>query len=267
MLPRCSWRATATEYSQGFASKKTVNACAWTAEPRSRRSKLDVTDPASIAAAAEFVGTEVSTRGLGGLVNNAGIGLAAPIEYVANAALRQSFEVNLFGAIAVTQAFLPLVRRARGRIINIGSIGDQMTIPFGGVLCATKSALRSITDALRMELRPFGIHVSLIEPGSIRTPAVDKTLGDVESILRELPPEGARHYAANLREFAKRAYEREAKGSPPDVVANAILGALTAERPRARYAVGKDAAALMTLSRLLPDRALDALRARMLGLR
>jgi NAD(P)-dependent dehydrogenase (short-subunit alcohol dehydrogenase family) len=228
--------------------------------------EIDVTDGAAIAAALERVGGALGERGLDGLVNNAGIGMPAPVEYMSTEALRRQFDVNVFGPIAVTQAFLPLIRRGRGRIVNMGSVGGHITIPFGGALCGSKSAFRSLNDALRLELRASGIHVCLIEPGSIHTPAVDKTLGDVEGIIRAWPPEGAARYGDKLREFARRGYAREAKGSAPEVVAEAVHHALTARRPRVRYPVGADATLLVTLPRLLPDRVLDHVRLRLFGM-
>lgn len=230
--------------------------------------EIDVTDDASIAAAATAVRAALDGAGLDGLVNNAGIGATGPIEYLPAAVLRRQFEVNVFGQIAVTQAFLPLIRQARGRIVNMGSVGGHITIPFGGALCASKSAFGSLNDALRLELRPFGIHVCLVEPGSIHTPAIDKTLGDaeIEAVVRALPPEGVARYAARLREFTRRARARELHGSPPEVVAAAVCHALTARRPRVRYPVGNDARTLVTLPRLLPDGVLDRLRLKLFGL-
>ena len=228
--------------------------------------QIDVTDPRAVAAAARQVGEQVGDAGLGGLVNNAGIGAPAPVEYMREDTLRRQFEVNVFGQISVTQAFLPLVRRAKGRIVNIGSVGSHIAIPFGGALCGSKAAFTLLSDALRLELRPYGIHVCLIEPGAINTPAVDKTLGDAESIVAALPPEGAARYGDKLREFVRRGHAREAHGSPPEVVAQAIHHALTARRPRLRYQVGKDARMMVALPRLLPERALDRVRLRILGL-
>jgi NAD(P)-dependent dehydrogenase (short-subunit alcohol dehydrogenase family) len=227
---------------------------------------LDVTDTASIAAAAAEVRSRQAGRGLDGLVNNAGIGVTAPVEHIALDVLRRQFEVNVFGQVAVTQAFLPLVRAARGRIVNIGSVGAHITIPFGGALCGSKSAFNALGDALRMELAPSGIKVCTIEPGSIATPAVDKTLGGVEAALGALPPDGRARYGAMLRAFTARARQREATGSSPEVVARAVLHALTSPRPRIRYVVGRDARLLVTLPRLLPDAWLDALRARVFGI-
>ncbi|HEX2637646.1 MAG TPA: SDR family oxidoreductase [Gemmatimonadales bacterium] len=227
---------------------------------------LDVTDGASIAAAAAQVTRRLDGGSLRGVVNVAGIGMAGPIEYVTPDELRGMFEVDVFGQVAVIQAFLPLIRRSRGRIVNISSVGAHIAMPFGGVLGAAKSALGILSDALRLELRPFGIRVSTIEPGAINTPAVEKTLGNVEARIAKLPPEGATRYGDMWRAFTRRAYAMERDGSPPEVVAPVVLQALTARNPRARYVVGKHARVLTTLARVLPDRELDAVRSRLFSL-
>ena len=227
---------------------------------------MDVTDAAAIAAAVNELTKQLEGRGLKWLVNVAGIGISGPLEYVIPDDLHKVFEVNVFGQIAVTQAFMPLIRKTSGRIINISSVGAHIAIPFGGVLCASKSAFGSLSDALRLELRPFGIRVCVIEPASIYTPAVEKTLGDVEEVIRRLPAEGAHRYGDMLRTFTNRAYAQEKAGSPPEVVAQTIHHALTTRRPRPRYIVGKNARPLTILPRLLPDHLLDDLRARMFGL-
>jgi NAD(P)-dependent dehydrogenase (short-subunit alcohol dehydrogenase family) len=227
---------------------------------------LDVTDPASITAAEAEVNRQLNGRPLLGLVNVAGVGLAGPIEYVTPAELHRMFEIDVFGQIAVTQAFLPLIRKARGRIVNISSVGAHIAMPFGGVLGACKGALGLLSDALRLELRPFGVRVITIEPGAINTPAAEKTLGDVEGRIATLPPEGAKRYGAMWRRFTQRAMAMERGGSPPEVVAQTVHHALTARDPRPRYVVGKHARLLTTLSRILPDRELDAVRNRLFSL-
>jgi NAD(P)-dependent dehydrogenase (short-subunit alcohol dehydrogenase family) len=228
--------------------------------------ELDVTQKSSITAALRTVTEALGERGLDGLVNNAGIAIPGPVEYLSDDALRSQFEVNTFGQIAVIQAFLPLIRRARGRIINIGSVGSHMAVPFGGALCSSKAAFSLLSDALRLELRPDGIHVCLIEPGAIHTPAVDKTLGDADGAVASLPPEGRARYEPALRDFIRHGLAREIHGSAPEIVAQTIERALTEKRPRPRYAVGAHARGMVTLSRLLPDRLLDQARLRALGL-
>ena len=227
---------------------------------------MDVTDRASVKAAAEQVACLLQKSGLDGLVNVAGVGRVRPVEYMTQDDLREMFDINVLGQIAVTQEFLPLLRIARGRIVNISSIGAHIAIPFGSLINATKSAFGIFSDTLRLELHPFGIHVSVVEPGAIKTPAVEKTLGDIESVIRSLPAKGAAQYADMLRNFALRAYEREMNGSSPDVVAQAIHHALASQRPRTRYRVGKHATLLATLAAFLPDRLLDAVRFRITGM-
>ncbi len=227
---------------------------------------IDVTSPGSIRAAAERVAGEVGDAGLAGLVNNAGVGIAAPVETLPLDDLRRLFEVNVFGQVAVTQAFLPLVRRARGRIVNIGSIGDRLSIPFGGALCASKAAVAALNDSLRMELADSGVRVCLVEPASIATAAVDKLEEECERSIAALSPEGARLYADPLRRFLRRAGENERKGSPPEVVARAVLEALTSPSPRTRRLVGADSTLLATLARWVPDPLLDRIRRRVFGL-
>jgi NAD(P)-dependent dehydrogenase (short-subunit alcohol dehydrogenase family) len=187
------------------------------------------------------------------------------MEYVSREAVVALFEVNVFGQLAVTQAMLPMIRRARGRILHIGSMGTHVPIPFGGVLRATKCALAAFNDSLRLELRPFGVHVCLIEPTFIASPAVDKTLGDPEATLRALPGDGPARYGSMLRAFTRRAHDQEKKGSPPEVVARTVLLAMTARRPRRRYRSGKDARLLSALPTLLPEGLLDRMILRMLG--
>ena len=227
---------------------------------------MDVTDRTAIAKAADQVSAHVGFRGVDGLVNVAGIGMMRPVEYATEAEIQKIFEVNVFGQIAVVQAFLPLLRRSRGRIVNIGSVGAHIGLPFGGLLNASKSALRSLNDALRLELRSSGVRVCIIEPGAIKTPAVNKTLGDVEGVIRSLPGRGAEEYGAALRTFAGRAYALESHGSDPEVVARAVHKALTEVDPKPRYPAGKHANLLALVGILVPAVLLDVLLLKGLGL-
>ncbi|HTR67145.1 MAG TPA: SDR family oxidoreductase [Terriglobales bacterium] len=227
---------------------------------------LDVEDRPSIKTAAEQITAQVAPSGLDGLVNVAGIGMVRPLEYATERDMQKIFDVNVFGQIAVIQAFLPLLRRNRGRIVNISSVGAHIAIPFGGLLNASKSAFGILSDTLRLELHPFGIRVITIEPGSIATPAVEKTLGNVEGVIAELPEQGCAEYGGMLRNLTRIGYQREMNGSPPAEVARAIYEALTKPQPRIRYHVGKDAKLLTFLPRILPDWLLDAMRYRKLGL-
>jgi NAD(P)-dependent dehydrogenase (short-subunit alcohol dehydrogenase family) len=218
---------------------------------------LDVADEDSIRAAAEEVNSRLGKDGLDALFNNAGIGDVSPIEYTSVDSIRRVYEVNLFGQISVIQAFLPLLRTAKGRIVNTGSVGDHLSPPFAGVLASSKAAFASVSSSLRLELRAQGVHVVIVEPGSINTSAVEKTLGSVEKQITSLPPEGARLYAAGLRRMAAAFTRNEKAGSSPDVVAQVVEKALNAKKPRTRYAAGKDSAKLITLARVLPEKLLD----------
>ena len=218
---------------------------------------LDVADEGSIRAAAEEVNSRIGTDGLDGLFNNAGIGAVSPIECTTVDSIRRVYEVNLFGQISVIQAFLPLLRRTKGRIVNTGSVVDHLSPPFAGVLASSKSAFASVSSSLRLELRAQGINVIVVEPGSVDTPAVEKTLGGVEKQITSLPPEGARLYAVGLRRMAAAFAKNEKAGSSPDVVAKVVEKALNARKPRTRYPVGKDSIMLITLAMLLPEKLLD----------
>lgn len=227
---------------------------------------LDVTDAGSIASAANTVGEYVAERGLRGLVNNAGIAVPGPLEYLPIDDLRQQLEVNVVGQVAVTQAFLPLLRRDRGRIINMGSISGILATPFIGPYAASKFALEAISDALRVELRPWGIEVILIEPGAIATPIWEKGQSRADDLEERLPPEAHERYGeaiAALRTFAREADNR---GLPPDAVAKVVARALRAKRPKTRYLVGTDARLQKTVARVLPDRLRDRVLAAYLKL-
>jgi NAD(P)-dependent dehydrogenase (short-subunit alcohol dehydrogenase family) len=227
---------------------------------------MDVTDAAAVSAAAETVKRAVGHAGLAGLVNNAGIGLTWPMELVPGDQLRWQYDVNVFGQVNVIQAFLPLVRQAAGRIVNIGSVGDRLTMPYGAPLTSSKWAFASITEALRLELRPWGIHVVLIEPASIHTDAVGKVEADAKRVLKQFDDLQQAQYGTSYRSMIDRAIAREKNGSSPQVVADVVLQALTAATPRTRYLVGKDARRLAFLARWMPDRLFDRLRVRLFGL-
>jgi NAD(P)-dependent dehydrogenase (short-subunit alcohol dehydrogenase family) len=227
---------------------------------------IDVTDPISIDAAAEEVTVAVASAGLAALIDNAGIGSLWPIEMVPLEGLRHQFEVNVFGQVAVIQAFLPLLRLGAGRMINIGSIGDRLMLPFAGPLNSSKQAFAAITEALRMELRSAGIRVVLVEPASIHTEAVEKVAADADRVLETLEGNAGARYVVPYRTMTRKGLARERNGSSPQVVAGTVLRALTARRPRTRYLVGKDARRFAFFARWMPDPLFDRLRLRALGL-
>jgi NAD(P)-dependent dehydrogenase (short-subunit alcohol dehydrogenase family) len=227
---------------------------------------LDVTEAASVAGAARTVTAVVGARGLAGLVNNAGIAVPGPLEFLPLADLRRQLEVNVIGQIAVTQSVLPLLRAGRGRIVNIGSIGGRMATPFLGAYAASKFALEALTDALRLELRPWRIHVCIIEPGAVATPLWSKSRAEADRMRDALPAEAARLYGTAMAALRKGAAHAERGAISPDAVVTAVVHALTARRPRTRYVVGRDAKVQAVIARLVPDRARDRLLARFLRL-
>ncbi|HEV3214783.1 MAG TPA: SDR family oxidoreductase [Vicinamibacterales bacterium] len=209
---------------------------------------LDVTRPESIEGAKAAAGGE----GLAGLVNNAGIAVVGPLELVPIEEWRRQFEVNVIGLVAVTQAFLPLLRRGHGRIVNIGSIAGRSALPGSAAYDASKFAIEAITDALRMELVPWGISVSLIEPGAVATPVWQKTLAALDDLGRRAAPDKYALYAGLMASVRKEAEKPRSLVTAGEVV-KAVQHAMTAPRPRTRYLVGRDAR-LWLLLNLLPDR-------------
>lgn len=235
------------------------------ASPRLTPVMLDVTDAATIEAAAALVERETGAGGLAGLVNNAGISVAGPMEFVLIEELRRQLEVNVIGQVAVTQALMPLLRRGRGRIVNIGSVGGRLATPYLGPYSASKYAMEAISDAQRIELRPWGLHVAIVEPGSIATPIWEKGQAEADRLERLLPPRAHALYDAAIAAVRAVARETEARGIPPDAVAKAVAHALTSKRPKTRYLVGLDARVQAAL-KVLPDRLRDAVLMRVLRL-
>ncbi len=227
---------------------------------------IDVAEGASIQAAAQSVAVALGGRGLSGLVNNAGISVNGPLEFLTPEDLRRQLEVNVVGQVAMTQAFLPLIRKAGGRIVNIGSIGGKMATPFIGPYNASKFAMEALTDALRQELRPWRIQVAIVEPGSIATPIWEKGMRGAEEMEKNMPEEGVRLYGKAFAAMREAAARFERAGIPPDAVAKFVEHALTASRPKTRYIVGRDAQLQRVIARVVPDRMRDGLVARMLGL-
>ncbi len=222
---------------------------------------LDVTREDQIQEAARRVEEESGDRALRGLVNNAGIAIGGPLEFLPIEELRRQLEVNVIGQVAVTRAFLPLLRKARGRIVLIGSIAGRSTIPFIAPYAASKHALEAIADALRVELRPFGIAVSLVAPGAVKTPIWQRALSRAERNAASMPAE-MQHLYGRALENIRAAVERSPdRGVDPDVVAEVVLDALTSKRPRARYRIGGDAF-VRSLLQLLPTSLRDRILSR-----
>ncbi|MEU9120994.1 SDR family oxidoreductase [Streptomyces sp. NPDC048506] len=245
-----------------FAGVRTVEdgerLCAEAPSARLRPVRLDVTDEESLRAAAAEVAGSVGEQGVWGLVNNAGTCLSAPLECVPPERLRAQLDTNVVGALAVSQAFLPQLRRSRGRIVNISSGLGSMAIPYLGVYATGQFAKEGLSDALRRELRPFGVSVCVVKPGAIATPIWGKVREAGEEFLNGAPEDVAGRYRASFERFLRMNEQRaQSSTTRPEDYARTVFRALTAHRPRTRYCVGTDARAAAALSRLLPDAALD----------
>ena len=226
---------------------------------------VDVTDEGAIAAATATVSEAVGDSGLAGLVNNAGVGVPAPIEFQPLSDFRRQLEVNLFGPVAMIQSFLPLIRRGGGRIVNVGSIGGMIVLPINGAYSASKFGLRAVSDALRLELRQWNIHVSLIEVAPVKTAIFGKTYAAMDALEETLGAEGYRLYEQQIAAVRTAVEKSEASADPPLVIAKAIAHALTSEKPKTRYLVGHGGRQTAAAA-ALPDRARDRALARELGL-
>ena len=223
--------------------------------------RLDVTDPDSVYQATIEIAEATRSTPLTALVNNAGVGLIAPMQTVELSALQAVWDVNVLGVVRLTQAVVPLLAPG-GRIVVVGSIGDRITMPFGGPLTSSKWAVASIAEAFRLELAGQGIAVTIVEPGSIRSEAIDKVSSAAFATAQDI----ARSDPALAERFSRAAtvaIANERHGSDPAVVASAIGRTLRARHPRTRVLVGKHAQLMATAAAVLPDRALDRLRLRL----
>jgi NAD(P)-dependent dehydrogenase (short-subunit alcohol dehydrogenase family) len=251
-LGRAGWRVLA-------GARAEADLAALAALPGVEPLRLDVTDEAEVEAAAATAGERLDA-----LVNNAGVAVTGPIEALPVSAWRHQLEINLLGQVAVTRAVLPAVLRARGRIVNMSSIGGRSALPLLGPYAASKFALEAMTDALRRELRGQGVEVVAIEPGGIATPIWRKGIDESERLLAGLTDDQRRRYGTLIAAVRRESEQAQVEGLDPADVAAVVETALTARRPRTRYVIGRRARVQAALTRVLPDRAMDALVGRML---
>ncbi len=224
---------------------------------------LDVTVPEQIAAAAERIGGATGGT-LDGLVNNAGVAIPSPLETIPLEEFRRQIEVNLTGQVAVTQALLPALRESRGRLVFLSSIGGRQAFPFTGAYHAAKFGIEAVGDVFRQELRPWGIAVSIVEPGSIDTPIWERGERTVDDIGGSEQREAL--YGRAIDGYRRAIKDLADRGIPPEKVAKVIEHALSAGRPRTRYLVGLDAQLQVRLKPLIPTRLFDRIVARMMHL-
>jgi NAD(P)-dependent dehydrogenase (short-subunit alcohol dehydrogenase family) len=263
-LAKAGWTVLAGVRSQADAERLAAEAPGGRLQPLI----LDVTDLEQIRLAAARVselggGGESSPGRLDALVNNAGIGFGGPLELISPDDLRKQFDVNVLGQIAVTQALLPALRAARGRLLFVSSVGGRVAMAFTAPYAASKHALEAVGDALRVELRTSKVQVALIEPGSVATPIWEKTR-EVEEKMT-IPASLQAEYGHVPAAMKKTIESTANRGVPPEQVAETIETALSAKRMKSRYVVGRDARAMILARRLLPDHLFDRVARRALG--
>ena len=224
---------------------------------------LDVTDAEQIAAAGSLVGAEPG--GLHGLVNNAGVAIPSPLETMPIDDFRRQVEVNLTGQVAVTQAMLPAIRRAGGRVVFISSIGGRIALPLTGAYHAAKFGIEAVGDVFRQELAPWGLRVSIVEPGSIDTPIWERGERTADEVGARSPQHRESLYGKAIENYRKLIRETAERGIPPEKVAKVVEHALSAGRPRSRYLVGLDAKVQARIRPLVPTPIFDRVVARMMG--
>lgn len=227
--------------------------------------RLDITDEDQVRAAAEVVRSKVGRYGLDGLVNNAGIALGGPVEFLPLDEWRDQFEVNVFGQVAVTQQLVAPLRTARGRIVFIGSVAGMVSSPFGAPYGASKHAIAAVAQSLRAELAPWRIHVSLVEPGAVGTAIWEKGSRTVDRVTELVGDAAMELYGPAIERLDGEIAKIATKAPGPDKVVAATAHALFDGRPRPRYAAGLDARFVAAGVRLLPERALNGLLERQAG--
>ena len=221
---------------------------------------IDITNPDHIRALATRVHGDPQGRSVRALVNNAGIGVNAPVEVFAIDEWRRLFEVNFFGHIAVTQMLLPALIRSKGRVINISSVGGRIAMATYGPYAGTKFALEAVSDSLRREMAPLGVHVVVVEPAAVRTKIGDRAIARAQQVASTMTPEQSERYGRLVEAITAQAASAMESGLSADAAAKVIAQAVTARKPRTRYTIGREAA-LLPLLTTLPDRMLDCILA------
>jgi NAD(P)-dependent dehydrogenase (short-subunit alcohol dehydrogenase family) len=222
---------------------------------------LDITQPDQIKALADRIVADPAHRPLRALVNNAGIAVNAPVEALPIAEWRRQFEVNLFGHISVTQALMPSLLASSGRVVNISSVGGKIAMATYGAYAGTKFALEAVSDSLRREVAPLGVQVVIVEPGGVRTAMSASGIATARDLAGSMTPDQSKRYGRLVQAIIAQAAAFTKTGLPAEKAALVIARAVTTRRPRTRYTIGRDAALLTRLTRILPDRVLDRILA------
>ena len=225
---------------------------------------LDITQETDIAALVKRIADDPERRALRALVNNAGIGINAPVKVLPLHEWRKLFDVNLFGHVAMIQALLPALIESHGTVVNISSVGGKVAMATYGPYGSAKFALEAVSDALRREVGPLGVRVVVIEPGAVKTDMLGQVSGGGERVIGEMSTEQRGRYAALMQAVISQAQAAMPKGAPAEEAGRVVADAIISQRPRTRYTVGRDAAIIVRLIRFLSDRRLDGLLARSL---
>jgi NAD(P)-dependent dehydrogenase (short-subunit alcohol dehydrogenase family) len=216
---------------------------------------LDITVESDVAAMAERVAGD--PRPLRALINNAGIAVNAPVEALPIAEWRKQFEVNLFGQVAMIQALMPALLISSGTVVNISSVGGKVALPTYGAYAGSKFALEAVSDALRREVGEAGIKVVVVEPGAVKTQMVERGIATAESLQAQMTAAQLTRYGGLAAAVTAQARSFGDTGVSAERAARVIAKAATAPRPRTRYTIGRDAAILVRVSRVVSDRILD----------
>lgn len=243
-----------------FAGVRTDSDASRIAREGLRPLMLDVTNPRDVEQAVNAV--NASAIPLRAIVNNAGIAVPGPLEFLALQDFRRQFEVNVVGALAVTQAFLPLLRSTRGRIVFMSSVSGQIVSPYVGAYGASKFALEAVADALRIELHQSGIRVVVVQPGNVKTPIWEKGRAQKDDLMGRVPPQAHELYGEPVKRLSRITEEAEREAIEPEAVARVVLEALRARRPRARYAVGAPRGWQRRIAIMMPERLRDRMIAK-----
>lgn len=226
---------------------------------------LDITVPDHIESIAARIGQHSENRLLRAVVNNAGIAVNAPVEVLPLVEWRRQFEVNLFGHIAVTQAVLPFLIRSRGRIVNITSVGGKIAMSTYGAYAGAKFAFEAVSDALRRELAPLGVRVVIVEPGGVTTEMAGRGIATANHLAEGMTGEQHRRYDDLISAITAQAASFTKTGVPAEIAGRVIADTVTTRKPRIRYTIGRDAALLVHVVRVVTDRTLDAILRRNLA--
>jgi NAD(P)-dependent dehydrogenase (short-subunit alcohol dehydrogenase family) len=218
---------------------------------------LDITVESDVAAIADRVANDPLRRPLRALINNAGIAVNAPVETLPIAQWRKQFEVNLFGHVAVTQALLPALLLSSGTVVNISSVGGKVVLPTYGAYAGSKFALEAVSDALRREVGHLGIKVVVVEPGAVKTEMAERGIATAEALMATMTAAHLARYDDLAAAVTAQARSFGEDGVSAEHAAKVITKAATASRPRTRYTIGRDAAILLRISRVVSDRVLD----------